>query len=410
MAIRRGLAISLSGLVVVAFTLISAAVTASAQGFKPAGNYSHTTMLGSFNYSDPATSTNISVFANRQRTVGPAGTIDETTIFLNVSANFFTFNVNCFLDDNSNDFTVASNVSSAAIHKTIATDNPGCGGGLTSDLALDVSWTGAGPVQSTNTTSQFMCSGYTDESQGNDSNNAGPATFNITGLDSPVSAPDPQVFHFGSSLEHAQGALPPDSCSGGVGRGAGRPTPAAGNYHTTFQTANANFSSSDGTTSLGLFVGATSSTSNPLSGPSTSSSETDLQFNLFNFSTGGSGGCFKINGSDFALSATTASLHTSLSAGTPSCDGTNTLLQDPFPIDITWTGTSPAATTRANSQYSCLGYHFQTSTVQVVDNVADANISMPGLSTVVQNAGPIGSIDTRTHADGTPAPGCFFRG
>ena len=24
--------------------------------------------------------------------------------------------------------------------------------------------------------------------------------------------------------------------------------------------------------------------------------------------------------------------------------------------------------------------------------------------------GTIGSIDTRTHADGTPAPGCFFRG
>jgi hypothetical protein len=330
--------------------------------------------------------------------------------------NFGTFNVNCFLNDTSNDFNVAPDVSGASLHKTIGSSNPACGGNLPSDLQLDVVWTGAGPIQETHFTSTFSCSGYTAETQGSDSGNAGPATFNITGLPAPVTAPaspsdTPPVFHHGSSLEHVQGAVPPDSCRGGVGgKGAGRPTPAAGNYHTTFQSANASATSSDGSTSLGLFVGANSSASNPHSGPSTSSSETDLQFNLFNFFTGGSGGCFKINSSDFALSATTASLHTSLTAATPACSGFNTLSQDPFPIDITWTGTSPVATSRTTSQYSCLGYHFQTSTVEVVDSVADATISMPGLSTVVQNAGTIGSIDTRTHADGTAAAGCFFRG
>ena len=400
-----------------ALSMVVTSTVAGAQGpggFKPAGNYTNTSMLGSFNYSDPSSGTNIFVFANRQRTVGPSTTTDETTMFLNVSANFGAVNINCFLDDNSSDFTVASNVSSAALHKVIAMTDPGCGGNLPSDLQLDITWTGTGPIQTTSTVSRFMCSGYTDENSDTDSNNAGPATFDITGLTAPVTAPfspseTPPVFHFGSSLEHVQGAVPPQACSGGVGRGAGRQTPAAGNYHTTFQTANADFTSSDGTTSLFLFAGANSSQSNPLIGASTSTSETDLEFNLSQFS-GGSGGCFKINSTDFALTASTASLHTSLTALTPSCSGSNTLAQDPFPIDITWAGTSPVATTRTDSQYSCLSYRFQTSSVQVVDSVADAAISMPGLSTVVPSAGTIGSIDTRTHADGTPAPGCFFRG
>jgi hypothetical protein len=281
---------------------------------------------------------------------------------------------------------------------------------VTSDLVVDITWTGAGPIQSTTTSNRFSCGGYKDESQGTDLGNAGSSTFNITGLATTITPTDAQVFHFGSSIEHVQGAAPPDSCRDGVGRGAGRPTPAAGNYHTTFQTANINFSPSDGTSSLFLFVSRNTSTSNPVIGASTSTDETDLDFNLFT-PTGSVGGCFVINTADFTLGASTASLHTVLTSDTPACSGgTNFISPDPFPIDVSWAGTAPVATTRTDGQYACLNYHFQTSTVQVVDNVADAQVSMPGLSDKLPSSSTIGSIDKRTHADGTPASGCFFRG
>jgi hypothetical protein len=281
---------------------------------------------------------------------------------------------------------------------------------VTSDLVVDITWTGAGPVQSTRGSNQFSCSGYKDESQSTDSSNAGRATFNVTGLNTPITPTNPQVFHFGSSIEHAQGAVPPDSCRGGVGRGAGRPTPAAGNYHTNFQTANTNFFSSDGTTTLLLFVSRNISNSNPVIGATTSTDETDLGLNLFT-PDGFVGGCFVINTADFTLGESTASLHTVLTSATPACSGgSNFISPDPFPIDMSWAGTAPVATTRANNQYACLNYHFQTSTVQVVDNLVDVQVSMPGLSDKLLSSSTIGSIDTRTHADGIPAPGCFFRG
>jgi hypothetical protein len=411
MAIHRRLALRFSVVLVVLFSLASTAsiaLAAGSGGFKPAGNYNNTSMLGSFFYEDPETS--IFLFANRQETVGPNGVTDHTTLFLNVSAESGALNVNCSTDDSSSDFNVTSDVRSASLHKTITSATPGCEGTVTSDLVVDLTWTGAGPVQSTRGSNQFSCSGYKDESQSTDSSNAGSATFNITGLNTPITPATAQSFHFGSSIEHAQGAVPPDSCRGGVGRGAGRPTPAAGNYHTSFGTANTFSSSSDGTSSLFLFVTRNTSTSNPVTGASTSADETDLNFNLFT-PDGNVGGCFVINTADFTLGVLTASLRTVLTSATPACVGvTNSISPDPFPIDASWAGTAPVATTRSNGQYACLNYHFQTSTVQVVDNLADLQVSMPGLSDKLLSSSTIGSIDMRTHADGTPAAGCFFRG
>jgi len=407
---RRKFAVCLSLSLALLFSLAAGPLSALAQsgGFKPAGNYNNTGMVGSFFYNDSQTS--IFVFANRQETVGPSSATDETTLSLNVSAGFGALNVNCFIDDNSSDFNVTSNAQSGSLHKTITPDTPGCGGNVTSDLVVDIVWTGAGPIQSTRTSNRFRCNRYTDETQGTDLDNAGPATFDVTGLGAPIAASDPQTFHFTSSLEHVQGAVPPDSCNGSVGRGAGRATPAAGNYHTTFQSASTNGTSSDGTTSLFIFVGANTAMSNPVSGGSTSTSETDLEFNLSSPLVS-AGGCFVIGSGDFSLSATAASLHTVLTGSTPACGGgSNVLPTDRFAIDVIWTGTAPVGTTMTDQQFACLNYHFQTSRVQVVDSVADAEVSMPGFSGTLPGSGTIGSIDTRTHADGTPAAGCFFRG
>jgi hypothetical protein len=378
-------------------------------GFKPAGNYKNTSMLGSFFFNAADGSQSIFVFANRQIVVtvppAPASTAsDETSLFLNVS----TPNLFCSINDNSADFNVTSGAASASLHVTITPATPGCSG-VASDMTIDITWSGAGPIQLTTTSSRFNCSGYTDETQGTDADNAGVAIFNMTGLAAPITAPDPQVFHFGSSGEHAQGAVPPDSCRGGVGgKGAGRPTPAAGNYATTLREASVLFFSSDFTTFLFMSVDASTNTANPLVGPSTSTAQTSLDLSFS--SPGGSvGGCFLIGAPDFSISGASAALHTSLTSSTPTCGGTNSI-SGTFPIDAAWTGTSPVATTMTDSQYACLGYRFQTNTAQTVDTVADVNISMPGLNSNLIGAGGLGSIDTRTHADGTPVAGCFFRG
>jgi hypothetical protein len=104
MAIHRRLALTFSMLLVVLFSLASTASIAVSQGtggFKPAGNYNNTSMLGSFFYDDSETS--IFLFANRQEAVGPIGATDETTLFLNVSAESGALNLNCSLDDRSRD-------------------------------------------------------------------------------------------------------------------------------------------------------------------------------------------------------------------------------------------------------------------------------------------------------------------
>ncbi len=408
MATHRRLALITVPLVLSLSAALGQVVVAQGPGgFKPAGNYNNTSMLASFNFSpsDP-TQTSISLFLNRQTVVGPSGTTDETSWFLNVSTNFGfgTPNVNACGDlANAGDFNVGSNVQSASLHTTITPSTP-CSS-VASNVNVDITWTGAGPIQTTHSANRFSCNGYTDESQGTDSNNAGAATFNIDGLAAPITTPDPQVFHFGSSVEHAQGAVPPDSCHAEVGKGAGRPTPAAGNYHTTLQDARL-FSFSGGF--LQLEVARNTNTANPLVGASTSSDQTDFVLSSSTLSTGG---CFVINAHDFTLTASSASLHTTLTGNTPACNGgTNPVSPDPFPVDVSWVGTSPVATTMTDGQYSCLGYRFQTGAVQVADGVADATVSMPGLAATFPGAGSIGSIDSRTHADGTPAPGCGFRG
>jgi hypothetical protein len=377
-------------------------------GFKPAGNYDDTSMLGSFFLNAPDASPSISLFVNRQIVVpGPpaaaSSASDETSMFLSVS----TPNVFCSINDNSPVFNVTPGANSASLHETITAATPGCGG-VTSDITVDVTWSGAGPIQLTRRTSRFSCSGYTDENRGTDIDNAGVATFNMTGLAAPITAPGPQTFHLVSTLEHAQGAVPPGSCNGSVGRGAGRPTPAAGNYQTTLNEASIFFSSSDFTTFLFLSVDTNTNTSNPLVGPSSSSAQTSLSFSFFSPS-GSVGGCFFIDASDFSTSGGSAALHTSLTSNTPVCGGTNSITGT-FPIDAAWTGTSPLATTMTDSQFACLGYRFQTGVMQTVDTVADVTISMPGLTSTLTGAGSVGSIDTRTHADGAPAAGCFFRG
>src|SRR6267142_2764446 len=131
MAIHWRLALRFSVVLIILLSFASTASTAVAQGsggFKPAGNYNNTSMLGSFFYDDPETS--IFLFANRQKTAGTNGATDDTTLFLNVSAESGALNVNCSIDDSSGDCNVTSDVRSASLHKTITLDTSGCQGTL----------------------------------------------------------------------------------------------------------------------------------------------------------------------------------------------------------------------------------------------------------------------------------------
>ena len=410
MAIRRGRGLYFSSFLVLLLLIASApsAVLAQGGGFKPAGNYQNTSMLASVFYNDPETS--VFVFADRQITVGSSSTTDESTLALSISASFGSMVLNCSINDTSGDFTVASDVSSARLLKTIPAGAPACGGSTTADVTVDISWTGAGPVQSTTTSRRFACGGYTDESHGTDSNNAGPATVSLIGLDSPITitTPDAQTFHFGNSIEHAQGAVPADSCNGGVGRGAGRATPAAGNYASSLQEAST-FSFSGGSF-LMLTVDRSTNKSNPLGGTSASTSQTALTLS----GPADVGGCFLINSGDFnfARDLSSASLSTTLTSATPACNpgAGNVVPPDGFTISAVWSGTAPVATTRTDSQFACSRYHFQTNSTQVVNSVADLTVTMAGTTTTLAGSSSLGSLNILTHADGTPASGCLFRG
>ena len=399
---------------VVLLCLVSTATQAAAQGFKPAGNYRDSFSRASFSF-QPADSSQTSVdFSIFRQTVvalapaDPSNSSDSANLFLSVSTDFFFGqpSFNCFVNlANPADFVVTTGAKSASLHTTIP--QASCNG-ASSDVTLDVTWTGSGPIQSTNTSSRFSCNGYTGETQSSDTNNAGSATFDVTGLAAPITSTAPQVFDLSTGLEHVQGQVPPDSCRGSIGRGAGRPTPAAGNYHTTLQEAGTFFFSSDFTTVLFLLVDLNTNTSNPLVGSSTSSTQTTVSL-TFNSPSGSVGGCFIVDSSAFTVSgASTAHLKTDLSLA-QTCGGPNPFASA-FGIDAVWTATSPPATTTTDSQYACLGYHFQTNFTQTVSSAGDVTLSMPGFSSTLTGSSDLGFNDTRTHADGVASFDCGFRG
>jgi hypothetical protein len=188
------------------------------------------------------------------------------------------------------------------------------------------------------------------------------------------------------------------------GKGGGGPLPA-GQYHSTG--IGADFFNSQ----LGLFVSTSSQQSNPLVGPSTSSSETDLSFSAFDGTTY-TFGCFILGSpSGFTISRDlqTASLHVVITDATATCPGNFNNVSLPLTIDATWTGIDAVATSRDGKRYDCLTYSSVTQTTNVSNN-GNATASLTPLFTnpLVSDQAGLNSNDQRMAVQGTFQSACGF--
>ena len=203
---------------------------------------------------------------------------------------------------------------------------------------------------------------------------------------------------------------------GAKGGGGGGAFVPAGNYLNTSRNANA-FLFSDPDVQLTLTVSQTSNSANPLVGPSSSTQETDVQFQLCGTGKGGpcGGGCFiPDRASDFSITRdlSAAALNTTVTATTAACQGTPVSGFDfPFNLSVTWSGGASASTFTNNDRYACAGYTTETMTASANGTNTTATVISSPLG------GPIGPMDAnlnafdqRILAQGTPLDSCPLLG
>jgi hypothetical protein len=91
---------------------------------------------------------------------GPHQVVNTTPVNVQISTAAIN-GAGCFIIPAS-DFTVGSDLQSAALHTTLTTPCPSnSGGGLPESIRLDVTWTGNGLVGTTRDQDTFQCAGYT---------------------------------------------------------------------------------------------------------------------------------------------------------------------------------------------------------------------------------------------------------
>jgi hypothetical protein len=148
---------------------LAAAVTAAGGGGGlPPGNYTftHTLALAQFG---PSVSPNLApqfvIQVDRNHSefrpiTGPHSVTDATTVTIQISTA--TINGSGCFTIPASDFTVSSDLQSAALHSTLTTPCPsGGGGGLPDSIRLDVTWSGTGIVGITRDANSFDCAGGT---------------------------------------------------------------------------------------------------------------------------------------------------------------------------------------------------------------------------------------------------------
>lgn len=113
---------------------------------------------------------------------------------------------------------------------------------------------------------------------------------------------------------------------------------------------------------ISISVSAFTNTSRPLGGVATTTSEIDLNLNLFDGQTN-SYGCFLLGATEFNIAAdlSTASLHTVLNESSPVCEGSFVSAVFPISIDATWTSVGPLNSFRGTGHSACSGFHEESS-------------------------------------------------
>jgi hypothetical protein len=402
---------------IVALGLFAQVVPAAASAQGPTAGSVHTTILSAGYMFSPTDFSlpQIGIFVNDTTNEsnplsGPSTITRETEVFINFSSESGGGSA-CFVPDNASDFTLSSDLQSASLHTTITDTTAGCQGfpiDLQVPLTVDVVWTGTGPLVPRHMTSHSTCGGFHTETLSTFSNNAASATATLTPLftDSFPSSQGTSLSLIDNRL-HIEGTSPP-TCAVGGGRGGPSGSIPAGTYRTTLQAASA-FLNDDATqTSFNISVTSVNSTSILKDGPSTSTNETDVQ--LFENSPDFFGfGCFVLDApADFVLGRAleTASLHTTITDTTASCNGFPSDFTLPLTLDITWTATGPIASIRNNSRFRCLTNQTESSSFTQGTN-ANATATIAAFSgPVTTSFATAGASDTTIHAEGAIQPPC----
>lgn len=189
--------------------------------------------------------------------------------------------------------------------------------------------------------------------------------------------------------------------------------PTAGTYRSSGVGASFGYIPSDNSVpQINISVDRSINVSNPLSGPSTSAAETDLNLSVFDGSTF-SYGCFVIDPSAFNISSdlASASVDATVTDSTPTCGLTGSMTL-PLTVDVAWTGVGPLNSRHTTSKSDCGSFHTE-SLNNSSGNPATATATLsPTISgSFDSNVGTaLSSGDNLTHVEGTAAPLCMVGG
>ena len=184
----------------------------------------------------------------------------------------------------------------------------------------------------------------------------------------------------------------------------------AGKYH--FSSAGVDFSSFGGNMQVFLSVSASTDVSRPQGQPQSTTSQTEVFLNLFDYSSGTfTFACLLLDHpSDFTIDKglKSATLSTTLTPSTPTCGSFSPPLTSTIGINGSWTGAGPLSTTKDQSTYKC-GRYSAEATNSGVSNLGTANVTVTiGGTASALSSSLIGlnSNDFRVDAEGVADPGC----
>ena len=389
----------------------AAPALAQAPGTFAAGQYHTVSNMAGFFSFDGSTGVNITVtdITNTSAPIGGPSTSTHTTqAQIEIFSDSFSGG-GCY-DIAPGELTFST--SAAAIHAVIADTTGTCGqppGNLPTPFTLDVTLTGIGPINTGRLLSSLTCGGYRAETTvTNTINNASGVASIDPVLAGQFTQSQFQLLRTDDTRVHAQG-VSPETCQPAPGIPGGAGPPPAGDY-TSASTEASLFLFSDTGSSINVDVTKSTSTSRPQGAPSTTTAEFDVRIDIF-----GGGvfefGCFKLTAGDFSSSGVTAAtLNTIFTSSTPTCDNSGPVtLPLPLTVNVVWTGSGPIVTERSQSNFSCLTYRANGTSLDQMNNAnVSATISPALPDTINSDQGTLTTRSSMLHAAGAQKPACHL--
>jgi hypothetical protein len=389
------------------------------RGLPPAGSYHFSSASVSFS----SFANNMQIYLNVSANTDvsqPIGAPPTTSSATQISLNLFdygsgTFTNACLLLDKPSDFTIDTGLAAATLTTTLSPATRSCpfSSPLTTSIGISATWTGGGPISTTDDESSLQCGTYRLESVGRNLSNLGTANLTLTlGSVSTNFSSSRTGLNSNDLRMEAEGVADPGCAPAGVGTG---PVPA-GDYHNFGLTGSAFFGMPPGPTGQ-ISFSENNKTFHPEGGPAGTSSEFDLNLNLFGGSFNGLG-CWAISPADVTSTGlTSASMTTTITATTPKCSNSYPFgINYPLTVKVVWTGTGPLVKVRDGNTYKCLGYTLSNeNSVQSNTATSTATVTMPdyfGKTMTLSLTGGQGSltnIDQRIEAEGVLQPACMIR-